>query len=210
MGYMIKAPQHSVEWFKSRLGSLTGSRIYEACAKKKDGKYYASREALMHEKLIERLTGKWAEHFVSDAMAWGIEHEDEARAVYETHSGVLVADCSYFPHPSIAHSGATPDGLVGEDGVMEIKCPTTAVHLKTVLSGAIPPEHAYQMAWEIESSGRKWADFVSYDPRLPGNVAFFCQRYTPDPAFLEELRADVIKFLAELDELEAKVRAYAA
>ena len=207
---MIESPQLSVAWFQNRLGNLTGSRMYEACAKKKNGEYYASREALMHEKLIERLTGKWAEHFVSDAMAWGIEHEDAARAVYETHSGLLVEDCSYFPHPIIAHSGATPDGLVGEDGVLEIKCPTTAVHLKTVLSGIIPPEHAYQMAWEIESSSRKWCDFVSYDPRLPGNVAFFCQRYTPDPSFMDELRADVIKFLAELDELEDRVREYKA
>jgi hypothetical protein len=202
--------QGSVEWMSARMGNLTGSRIYEACAKKSNGQYYASREALMHEKLIERLTGQWAEHFVSDAMQWGTMHEDDARAVYETHSYILVADCAYFPHPSIAHSGASPDGLVGEEGVIEIKCPTTAVHLKTILSGEIPADHFYQMAWEIESSSRKWADFISYDPRLPGNLSFFCKRYTPEPAFLEGLREDVIKFLAELDELEAKVRAYKA
>lgn len=202
--------QGSAEWMAQRVGNLTGSRIYEACAKGKGGKYYAARDTLMMEKLIERLTGQWAEHFVSDAMQWGTMHEDEARAVYETQKGVLVADCAYFPHPSIAHSGASPDGLVGGDGVIEIKCPTTGVHLETILSGAIPEKHTYQMAWEIESSGRKWADFISYDPRLPGNLSFFCARYVPEPDFIEYLRKEVIQFLSELDALEAKVREYKA
>jgi putative phage-type endonuclease len=200
--------QGSVEWMTARMGNLTGSRIYDACAKKKNGDYYSTRADLLNEKLIERLTGQWAEHFVSDAMLWGTMHEDEARAVYETRNGVLVAECAYFPHPTIAHSGASPDGLVGEEGIIEIKCPTTKTHLATILAGAIPEEHFYQMAWEIESSGRKWADFVSYDPRLPGNLSYFCKRYEPEPAFLETLRAEVVKFLAELDELEARVRAY--
>lgn len=205
---MSEAPQGSVAWMSQRMGNLTGSRIYEACAKKKNGEYYQSRADLMTEKLIERLTGQWAQHFVSDAMQWGTMYEGEARAVYETQKGTLVTECAYFPHPSIAHSGASPDGLVGEDGVIEIKCPTTKTHLETLLSGAIPELYTYQMAWEIESSGRKWCDFVSYDPRLPGNLAFFCARYTPAPEFLEYLRAEVVKFLAELDELEARVRAY--
>jgi putative phage-type endonuclease len=200
--------QGSAEWFTARLGSLTGSRIYDACAKGKSGKYYASRDDLLTEKLIERLTGIPAQHFVTDAMSWGTFHEDEARAVYETQKGVLVTDCAYLPHPSIAHSGASPDGLVGEDGVIEIKCPTTKVHLETVLAGAIPEYHTYQMAWEIESSGRTWADFISYDPRLPGNLSFFCLRYEPAKELLEYLRAEVRQFLSELDALEAKVRAY--
>jgi hypothetical protein len=204
---MIESPQQSVAWFKSRLGSLTGSRIYEACAKKKNGEYYASREALMHEKLIERLTGKWAEHFVSDAMQWGTMHEDDARAVYETIKGVLVQPCGYIPHPCIPHSGASPDGISPEVPI-EIKCPTTAVHLKTILSGEIPAEHPYQMCYEAECTERAAVDFVSYDPRLPGNLSIFIKRYEPPLEFRKYIRAEVIKFLAELDELEARVRAY--
>jgi putative phage-type endonuclease len=200
--------QGSAEWLQARCGALTGSRIYEACAKKKNGEYYSSRADLLTEKLIERLTGQAAQHFVSDAMQWGTMYEGEARAVYETQKGTLVTECAYFPHPSIAHSGASPDGLIGEDGVIEIKCPTTKTHLDIILSGAIPEMHTYQMAWEAECSQRKWVDFVSYDPRLPGNLSFFCARYTPEPAFLETLRDEVKKFLAELDELEARVRAY--
>jgi putative phage-type endonuclease len=198
--------QGSAEWFKSRLGNLTGSRIYEACAKTSKGNYYASRDDLLVEKLIERLTGEPAQHFVTDAMQWGTMNEDSARAVYETHKGTMVQECAYIPHQTIAHSGASPDGLIGEEGVLEIKCPTTKMHLATVLSDEIPEQHTYQMAWEIESAGRKWADFVSYDPRLPGNLSFFCLRYTPAPEFLECLRAEVAKFLADLDALEAKVR----
>jgi putative phage-type endonuclease len=200
--------QGSVEWMTARMGNLTGSRIYDACAKGKNGKYYATREALMTEKLIERLTGQWAEHYVSPAMEWGTMHEDQARAIYETNTGQLVTECAYFPHPTIAHSGASPDGLVGEDGIIEIKCPTTKTHIETLLADAIPEYHFYQMAWEIDSSGRMWADFVSYDPRLPGNLSYFCKRYVPEPAFLETLRGEVNLFLDELAELEAKVRAY--
>ena len=200
--------QGSAEWCSARMGNLTGSRMYDACAKGKGGKYYAARDTLMTEKLIERLTGKWAEHFVSDAMQWGTMYEGEARAMYETQKGVLVTECAYFPHPSIAHSGASPDGLVGEDGVIEIKCPTTKVHLDTLLAGVVPEQHTYQMAWEIESAGRQWADFVSYDPRLPGNLSFLCIRYDPPEEFRAYLRAEAVKFLAELDELEAIVRAY--
>jgi putative phage-type endonuclease len=200
--------QGSAEWLQARAGNCTGSRMYDACANGKTGKYYQARADYMNELLIERLTGKASEHFVSDAMQWGLMNEDDARAVYEINTGRIVTACAYFEHPSIAHSGASPDGLVDDDGDVEIKCPTTAVHLETILSGIIPEKHTYQMAWEAECSRRKWVDFISYDPRLPGNLSFFCKRYTPEPAFLEELRAEVIKFLAELDELEAKVRAY--
>ena len=202
--------QGSAEWFQQRLGCLTGSRMYEACAKKKNGEYYQSRADLLTEKLIERLTGSPAEHFVTDAMQWGTFHEDDARAMYETAKGALVTECAYFPHPSIAHSGASPDGLVGDDGVIEIKCPSTGVHLETVLAGAIPEKHTYQMAWEVESTGRQWADFISYDPRLPGNLSFFCARYEPPEEFREYLRDEAIKFIAELDALEARVRVYKA
>lgn len=210
--------QGSAEWFQIRAGSLTGSRIYEACAKTKErttkkgkitpGRYYEARSDLLMEKLIERLTGQPAQHFVTDAMQWGTMYEGEARSVYETRKGVLVQDCAYFKHPSIAHSGASPDGIVGKEGVIEIKCPTTKVHLETVLTGEIPQEHIYQMAWEIESAGVQWCDFISYDPRLPGNLAFFCKRYYPAPDFLDALRVEVKQFLSELDALEAKVRAY--
>jgi putative phage-type endonuclease len=200
--------QGSAEWLAIRCGALTGSRMYEACAKGKRGDYYSARADLLNEKLIERLTGQAVQHFVTDAMQWGTMHEDDARILYETYSGNLVIECAYFQHPTIARSGASPDGLSGEDGVIEIKCPTTGVHLETILSGEIPERHAWQMAWEIECSGRKWADFISYDPRLPGDLAYFCKRYTPDPAFLESLRDEARKFLAELDALEARVRAY--
>ena len=200
--------QGSAEWLAARAGNCTGSRIYDACAKGKTGKYYQARADYMNELLIERLTGQAAQHFVSDAMQWGTMYEGEARAIYETREGTLVTECAYFPHPSIAHSGATPDGLVEDEGDIEIKCPTTGVHLETILSGEIPEKHTYQMAWEAECSGRKWVDFISYDPRLPGNLSFFCIRYTPPEDFRAYLRAEAVKFLDELALLEAKVRAY--
>lgn len=200
--------QGSAEWLAARCGCLTGSRIYDACAKGKSGKYYQAREDYMYELLTERLTGQAAEHYVTPAMEWGVMHEDDARSIYETQRSVLVQSCGFILHPNIAKTGASPDGLVPDDGSIEIKCPTTATHIATILADAIPEKHTYQMAWEIDSAKRKWCDFISYDPRLPGDLAFFCKRYIPDPGFLAELRGEAIEFLAELAELEARVRAY--
>lgn len=202
--------QGSIEWMQARLGNLTGSRMYEACGKKKNGEYYSTRSDLLSEKLLERLTGEWAEHFVTDAMQWGTDHEEEARSVYETRKGILVQECAYLPHPSIPHSGASPDGLVGKDGLIEIKCPSSHTHLDMILAGEIPPKYLYQMAWECECAGRQWADFVSYDPRLPGNLSFFCQRYTPDSIFIAGLRLQGLEFLVELNDMETTARNYSA
>jgi predicted phage-related endonuclease len=148
------------------------------------------------------------EHFVNAAMEWGIEQEPMAAAAYEARKGVMVEECGFFNHPTVLKSGATPDRLVGTDGVLEIKNPTTGTHIDTILGAEIDFDYLCQMAYEVDCTGRKWADFVSYDSRLPGNLVYFCKRYTPPMEFIESIRAEVIKFNAELDALEARVRAY--
>jgi putative phage-type endonuclease len=199
--------QGSAAWLACRAGKVTASRIADLCAKTKSG-YSASRATYMRELLVERLTGKASEHFVNDAMAWGMEYEPMARGVYEAKNSAIVLEVGFIPHPSIPNAGASPDGLVGEEGLLEIKCPTTGTHLDTILAGEIPEKYKYQMAWQLECTGRKWCDFVSYDPRIMANVGYFQARFTPEPAFLEAIHAEVVKFLAELDEIEARVRAY--
>lgn len=201
--------QGSAEWINARVCKATGSRIGDIMARTKSGPS-ERRKKYMRELLCERLTGRALDHFVSDAMQWGIDNEAYAAAAYEARTGVMLEECGFFVHPTIKDSGASPDRLIGTDGVLEIKCPNTMTHLNTILTGEIDYDYQCQMVYEIDSTGRQWADFVSYDPRLPGDLAYFCKRYIPEPSFIEEVRAEVVKFIAELDALEKKVREYKA
>jgi len=199
--------QGSGEWMHARAGNVGASNIWRIMKKTRNG-YSEEREKYMKELLVERLTGEAIEHYVNDAMQWGIAQEGMARSTYEAKRGIIVQEVGFILHPTIAHAGASPDGLVGEDGLLEIKCPTSATHIDTIMSGEIDMKYQYQMAWQMECTGRSWCDFVSYDPRLPPNMQFFCKRFTPEPGFIDEIRAEVIKFLAELAELEAQARGY--
>lgn len=201
--------QRSAEWFSARLGNVTASRIGDVIAKTKSGPG-AARDNYMMELLVERLTGITQEHFASEAMLWGIEHEDYARAEYEAKTGSLVVETGYVPHRTIEHTGGSPDGLVEADGLIEIKCQTTKTHIRFLIDGIIDPRYEAQMAWYIECTGRDWCDFVSYDPRLPDNLRMAVKRYVPEAVYIEYLRNEVQQFLAELAELEARVRAYKA
>jgi putative phage-type endonuclease len=191
--------QRSAEWFKARAGKVTASRVSDVIARTKSG-YSEKRAAYMMELIAERLTGDTADHFPSNAMQWGIDHEALARSAYEAARGVMVEEVGFIQHPTIAMSGASPDGLVGADGLLEIKCPTTRTHLWTVMSGGIPEEYKPQIGWQLECTGRAWCDFVSFDPRLPESYQLIIRRITRDEisSFIDDCRAEVVKFLDEL------------
>ena len=111
-------------------------------------------------------------------MQWGLDQEPFARAAYELHAGVLVETCGFVLHPQIARFGASPDGLVGDDQpLIQIKCPTTKTHLEWMMAKTIPLEHIPQMLAELSCTGREWADFVSFDPRLPEHLQLFVLRF---------------------------------
>ncbi len=197
--------QGSVEWHNQRLGKVTASRIADVMAKTKTG-YGASRKNYMMQLLCERLTGKRAETYVNDAMQRGTELEPMARGMYEGLNGVLVVETSFIDHPTIPMSGASPDGLVGDDGLVEIKCPNTATHVEFLRSGEIDNGYKLQMLWQLECTGRAWCDFVSYDDRMPEELQYRCVRYTPSADEAATVRQEVVKFLAELYALEAEMR----
>jgi putative phage-type endonuclease len=191
--------QRTDEWFSARLGKVTASRVADVVAKTKSG-YGASRANYMAELICERLTGVRGDFFVSSAMQWGTNTEPEARAAYEVSVGELVSEIGFVPHNSLDHSGASPDGFVGEDGLVEIKCPNTATHIDTLLGDSAPSKYIYQMQWQMACTGRKWCDFVSYDPRLPEHMRLFVKRVERDNDVIAMLETEVLKFLGEMEE----------
>lgn len=195
--------QGSPEWLAARLGKATASRMADVCAKTKTG-WGASRANYLAELIVERLTDQPAERYTNAAMAWGTEKEPDARAAYEYIMDVEVQKVGFVDHPRIPMSGASPDGLVGSDGLLEIKAPNTATHLDTLLSGEIQSKYILQMQWQMACTGRQWCDFVSYDPRLPEHLRVFCKRVPRDSVAIVALEKDVAQFLAEVDaKLEA-------
>lgn len=190
--------QGSPEWFALRVGKVTASRVADVIAKTKTG-WGASRANYMAELIAERLTGKPAEKYTNAAMAWGTEKEPDARAAYEFFRDAHVVEVAFINHPVIGMTGASPDGFVGDHGLVEIKCPNTATHLDTLLSQSIPGKYVTQMLWQMACTGRQWCDFVSYDPRLPEAMSLFVKRVERDDKEIADLEAKVAEFLGELD-----------
>lgn len=190
--------QRTDEWHNARLGKVTASRVADIIAKTKTG-YSASRAKYMGELLCERLTGSRGDSYQNAAMVWGVNTEPQARAAYEAALGNLVEEVGFIPHPTIQMAGASPDGLVGEDGLVEIKCPTTITHIETLLSMNTPSQYVTQMQWQMACTGRKWCDFMSYDPRLPEDMQMYLHRITRDDKMIAELEGEVVKFIEELE-----------
>ena len=191
--------QGTPEWKQARCGKVTGSRIADVIAKVKSG-YSASRDNYMAQLVCERLTGQVAESFTNSAMQWGTEQEEFARAAYEAHTNELVEQVGFIEHPLIHNTGASPDGLVGLFGLVEIKSPQTNTHLETLLSKSVPTKYYPQMQWQMRVCDRQWCDFVSFDPRLPEKLQLFVKRVDFDAEYVAMLEKEVTQFLIELDE----------
>ena len=191
--------QGTEEWFTIRIGKVTASRVADVIAKTKTG-YSASRDNYMAQLVCERLTGQKGESFSNAAMQHGTDTEPLARAAYEALQDVLVDEVGFVPHPSIEMAGASPDGLVGADGLLEIKCPNTATHIETLLSQGVPGKYNTQMQFQMACTGREWCDFVSFDNRLPDELQLFVKRVPRDTVFIRLIEAEIVQFLAELDD----------
>jgi putative phage-type endonuclease len=198
--------QRTEEWFDARMGCVTASRTADVMAKTKSG-YAASRDNYMAELMCERLTGASQGGFSSAAMQWGTETEPQARMAYEILTGRTVEETGFVLHPQIEHFGASPDGLIGEDGLIEIKCPNTNTHISTLLDEKIPHKYVIQMHVQMICTERNWCDFVSFDPRLPVSMQMFVKRVELDQKLKDEILSEVWKFLEELD---AKIQALAS
>lgn len=189
--------QGSDEWKALRLGKVTASRVSDVTAKTKTG-YSASRANYMAQLIAERLTGTVAEAYTNAAMQHGTETEPEARAAYSFYQGASVKEVAFVPHPKIDQAGCSPDGLVGDDGLVEIKCPNTAGHLETLLGQAVPAKYEAQMQFQMACTGRKWCDFASYDPRMPEHMRLFVKRMPRDDKRIAEIEGEIAAFLLEM------------
>jgi len=197
--------QGSVEWYAQRLGKVTASKISDLVAKTKSGPS-ASRKNYMMQLLCERLTGRKEESYTNAAMQRGTDLEPQARSFYEVDKGVMVAETGFVQHPYIEMAGASPDGLVNDDGLVEIKCPNTATHVEVLRTGRIDSGYELQMLWQMICTGRKWCDFVSYDDRMPEELQYKCVRLMFDTARAVEVTTEVNAFLIELSALESEMR----
>lgn len=201
--------QRSEEWFAARLGNVTASRVADVMARTKSGPA-AARTNYMMELLCQRLTGRQEESYTSAAMQRGTDLEPVARSAYEVMTGEVVAESGFVVHPEIDGFGASPDGEVGDKGLIEIKCPNTAQHIQFLRTGKPDGRYLWQMHAQMACTGREWCDFVSYDDRLPESLAFAHIRIQQDMAKTREMIAGVQQFLKELDALEHEMRAKSA
>ena len=196
--------QRTDSWFSARLGKVTASRISDVMAKTKSGPS-ASRKNYLMQLLCERLTGRKEEGFTSAAMQRGTDLEPIARSAYEIDKGVMVQEVGFVPHPAIKMAGASPDGLVGTDGLVEIKCPNTAQHVEFLRTGEIDTCYIYQMHFQMLCTGRAWCDFVSFDDRLPEPLQYKCQRVDLVHSLAVSIENEIDQFLSELNALEAEM-----
>lgn len=195
---MIEITQGTPEWHQIRLGKVTASRVADVVAKTKTGPS-ASRTNYLAQLVAERLTGTPPDSFTNAAMQWGNDKEPEARELYEFRTDAEVSQIGFVPHPRITMSGASPDGMIAHNGLVEIKCPNTATHIETLIGQAVPAKYVTQMMWQMACCEREWCDFVSFDPRLPSDMRMFVRRVERDDVLIASLEREVADFLAELD-----------
>jgi putative phage-type endonuclease len=198
--------QRTEEWFAARLGKVTASRVADLVGKTKTG-YSATRDNYMAQLVVERLTFTKQESYTNAAMQWGTDQEPFARAAYEAAQGVMVEEVGFVPHPTIEWAGASPDGLVGDDGLVEIKCPNTATMIETLLSQKVPGKYFIQMQFQLACTNRKWCDYVSFDPRMPAKAQIFVRRVDRDDEYIAHLEEEIAKFLVEVESQVQKLNA---
>jgi len=194
--------QGTEAWHQLRLGKVTASRVADIMAKTKTG-VSASRGNYLIELALQRVTGTIEQSYTNDAMQWGTATEPQARVAYEVKTGNFVDQIAFVEHDIIEWFGCSPDGLVGKDGLIEIKCPNSATHWATIKDGKPPNKYVIQMQTQMACTGRKWCDFVSFDPRMPERSQLFICRVERDQKMIDEIETEVMKFLVEVfDEVE--------
>jgi predicted phage-related endonuclease len=202
--------QGSDAWRQARCGSVGASDAAKVVRKIQSGGFSADRKSLMADKVLERLTGVPVEIPKTFAMQQGTAREPMGRLTYSIVRGVEVEEVGLVPHRRIKGSHASPDGFVGEQGLIEIKCPLPAQHLDTLLNQTISNDHIVQMMWQLACTGREWCDFVSFNSDFPTGMHFWVKRVPRDDALIRELEREIAAFIKEMEaKLDRLRRSYA-
>ena len=191
--------QGSEEWLQARVGKVTASRVHDIIATTRSGGFTSGRKNYMADLVIERLTGQPAPSYQSAAMQYGINMEPSARFAYALATGAEITEMGFIQHPTIAMAGCSPDGLVGDDGLVEIKCPNTATMIEVLLGGKTDPAYASQCHFQMSCTGRQWCDLVTFDNRLPEGMQMHIFRIHRDDKIIAKLDLEVEQFLIDLD-----------
>jgi len=186
--------QGTDEWLALRYGWITASKFKDV----KAGGAGKTRKSYMYQLAAEAITGERIETYTNEYMEWGTLTEPQARAMYELESGNIVEEVSFIKLDDVNKIGCSPDGLIGDDGMLEIKCPKTTTQIETYLSGKMPTGHNAQVQGQLWVSGRQWTDFVSFDPRIDGKSSYFCVRVERDEKYIEELSHACFQFQVDL------------
>ncbi|WP_175869146.1 lambda exonuclease family protein [Bartonella gabonensis] len=195
--------QRTAQWFQARLGKVTASNIYNVISKTAKGIPTSKYEDYKIKLITERLTGQTSPYYETEDMRWGIENEEDALREYEFIYDTEVTRCGFIQHPTIKMAGASPDGLIDKEGLIEIKCPRSTNHMRFFIDNEIKPEYLAQMQFQMASTGRKWCDFISYDPRFTGDSSHLrmkIKRIIRDEKQIEQINQAVESFLAEIEQ----------
>lgn len=200
----ITDEQRTAEWFQARVGKATASRFKDVMAKLKNGSPAAARINYLVDIATERLTKSATPHYTNSAMQWGVTHEAGARILYEQRRQLQVEETGFIHHAEL-DAGASPDGLVDWDGLIEIKCPyNSSVHVMTWMDG-MPEDHIAQVQGQLWITGRQWCDYVSFDPRMPDRLQLYVERIERNDSFIAGLETEICKFLIDVDSMVAKL-----
>ena len=190
--------QGTHEWKLARLGHVSGSSVADVMAKGKSGEAI-TRKKYKTRLVAERLTNEVSESYTNASMEWGITTEPMARQAYEVSHETFVDKTGFWKHPTIKWLGCSPDGLVGDDGLVEIKCPNTTTHIDYLWADEVPSEYYKQIQCQLWVTGRQWCDFISYDPRLPKKNQLFVKRCNRDETLIATMEVEVLAFLGEVE-----------
>lgn len=199
--------QHTQEWWDDRRGKATASRMGDLMRRLKRGGWGADRDNYLREKVAERITGKNRDRKKVASLDHRLELEPDARAAYEFYYECDVTTVGFIDHPRIPNAGASPDGLVGSEGGLEIKCLDSQGHIDLILAGGIDEDYILQCHFGMACTGRQWWDFVAFCPEMPEEGKLWVQRVERDEAKIAEIESAVIEFLAEVDQKVEQVRA---
>jgi len=208
MKYIVSEhEQGTAEWKQDRAGRATGSRARDILASIKSGEAAARRDYRI-QLVTERLTKTPADDFfVSKEMQWGTEQEPFARMAYEEDNGRIVTECGFI-YPADLMVGCSVDGFIedaGRKGIWEAKCPKSATHIGYLEAQRLPPEHKPQILHNLWVTGSQFADFVSFDPRMPEHLQLFVHRYERDEAEVSAYEREVLAFIREVDEMTERL-----